>query len=93
MKRVCYGLAIPGLCITCVLFTHLAAKAVFVTLMRKSRHLAANTWQHWTSWIGCVATNTILSFIIAEGECFDYLSSWAYKQLLTLPPSPSFLIF
>lgn len=68
MKKVCYGLAIPGLCITCVLFTHLAAKAVFVKLMRKSRHLAANTWQHWVSWVGCVAGNTLLSFIIAEGQ-------------------------
>jgi hypothetical protein len=73
MKRVCYGLAIPGLCITCVLFTHLAAKAVFVRLMRKSRHLAANTWQHWAAWIGCVATNTTLSFIIAEGMFYVFL--------------------
>ena len=73
MKRICYGLAIPGLCITCVLFTHLAAKAVFVRLMRHSRHLAANTWQHWASWIGCVCTNTFLSFIIAEGASSVHL--------------------
>jgi hypothetical protein len=76
MKRVCYGLAIPGLLVTCVLFTHLAAKAVFVRFMRHSKHLTSNSWQHWSSWLGCVTVNTALSFLIAEAIPFfgDLLS-------------------
>lgn len=76
MKRVCYGLAIPGLLASCIIFAHLAAKTVFVPLLRKSRHLTANTWQHWSIWLSLVAGNTVLAFILAMSIPFfgDLLS-------------------
>ncbi|KIR42716.1 neutral amino acid transporter [Cryptococcus deuterogattii 99/473] len=67
MKKVCYGLAFPGLVVGCVLNTHLPAKYIFVRLMRNSKHLSANTIQHRVVWISCVVLNCTISFVIAEG--------------------------
>ena len=68
MKRVCYGLAIPGLLASSVIFVHLSAKTVFVRVLRNTRHLTSNSWQHWTFWLGLVVVNTALAFVLAEGE-------------------------
>lgn len=70
MKRVCYGLALPGLVVGGVLYTHIPAKYIFVRLLRNSRHLSENTWQHLAVWYGCVIFNTVISFIIAEAIPF-----------------------
>ncbi|WVQ75642.1 hypothetical protein IAR50_005271 [Cryptococcus sp. DSM 104548] len=67
MKKVCYGLALPGLTMSCVLNTHLPAKYVFVRVMRKSRHLSANTITHRVVWLACVIASCAISFVIAEG--------------------------
>ncbi|OWZ44048.1 neutral amino acid transporter [Cryptococcus neoformans var. grubii Br795] len=67
MKKVCYGLALPGLVVGCVLNTHLPAKYIFVRLMRNSKHLSANTIQHRVIWVSCVVLNCTISFVIAEG--------------------------
>jgi hypothetical protein len=50
MKRVCYGIVIPGLVIGAVLYIHIPAKYVFVRALRNTRHLTESTWQHWTAW-------------------------------------------
>jgi hypothetical protein len=88
MKRVCYGIAIPGLLVGCIIYTHLrestlqihadpsAAKGIFVRILRGSKHLSTPTWQHWTIWLCCVIGNCAISFIIAEAIPFfgDLLS-------------------
>ena len=70
MKRICYGIALPGLVVGGVLYTHIPAKYIFVRLLRHSRHLSENTWQHLVVWYGCVVFNTTISFIIAEAIPF-----------------------
>jgi hypothetical protein len=64
MKRVCYGIVLPGLVIGAVLYIHIPAKygeffsvadncsesLVFVRALRGTRHLTESTWQHWTAW-------------------------------------------
>ena len=38
-----------------------------VRILRGSRHLAANTWQHWTTWLCCTGAITIIAYCIASG--------------------------
>ncbi|OAL24452.1 hypothetical protein AYO20_10678 [Fonsecaea nubica] len=66
MKKVCYGLAIPGLLVSTTLFIHLAAKYIFIRVFRQSRHLTSNTMVHWSGWIGCTFGVTVISYIIAS---------------------------
>ncbi|GAA5824526.1 hypothetical protein JCM11251_000459 [Rhodosporidiobolus azoricus] len=66
IKRVAYGLALPGLLAAAVIYTHLPAKFVFVRLLRNSRHLTTSTATHWSVWLGSVAGCVIFSYIIAS---------------------------
>ena len=70
MKRICYGVAIPGLLVSGLLFTHLPAKYVFVRLLRGSQHLSRNTVTHWVVWLGSVAGCALFSYIIASAIPF-----------------------
>ncbi|KAH6953801.1 transmembrane amino acid transporter protein-domain-containing protein [Ilyonectria sp. MPI-CAGE-AT-0026] len=67
IKKVSYGIALPGLIVTTMLTCHLASKHVFVRILRGSRHLAANTFIHWSSWLGCTLVITVIAYIIASG--------------------------
>lgn len=82
LKKVCYGLALPGLCVSTLLFVHvsltigvrttvtdtiqIAAKYVFVRLLRGSSHLTDPTFKHWAFWLGCTFGTTMISYIIAS---------------------------
>ncbi|OAK93889.1 hypothetical protein IQ06DRAFT_90461 [Phaeosphaeriaceae sp. SRC1lsM3a] len=66
MKKVCYGLALPGLIVSTTLFVHFASKYFFMRILRGSKHLARNTPTHWITWIGCTAGNALTSYIIAS---------------------------
>ncbi|KAL1586931.1 hypothetical protein WHR41_04030 [Cladosporium halotolerans] len=67
MKKVCYGLVLPGLIVSTLLYIHLTAKYFMVRILRGSKHLAANTWQHWTTWLCCTGGITIIAYCIASG--------------------------
>lgn len=67
MKKISYGLALPGLIVSTVLYIHLTAKYIFIRALRDSKHLTANTVIHWSSWIGCVFGTTIIAYCIASG--------------------------
>ncbi|KAG9571384.1 hypothetical protein KCU71_g227, partial [Aureobasidium melanogenum] len=66
MKKVCYGLALPGLCIGTVLLCHLPAKYVLVRILRGSKYLTSNTKTHWITWLSCTTGITLISYIIAS---------------------------
>ncbi|GAA5917671.1 hypothetical protein JCM6882_008317 [Rhodosporidiobolus microsporus] len=66
IKRVAYGLALPGLFAAAILLSHLAAKMIFVRALRKSHHLTHSTPTHWASWLGCVTACVLFSYIIAS---------------------------
>ncbi|CAM1505934.1 Fc.00g115710.m01.CDS01 [Cosmosporella sp. VM-42] len=66
MKKVCYGLALPGLLVTTILVVHLPSKYIFIRVLRGSKHLAANTMIHWVTWLGCTFGITITAYIIAS---------------------------
>ncbi|KAM0568477.1 hypothetical protein ACHAP9_005390 [Verticillium nonalfalfae] len=66
MKKVCYGLALPGLMVTTVLVIHLPGKYMFVRFLRGTKHLASNTIIRWATWFGCTFGVTAIAYIIAS---------------------------
>ncbi|EXJ65988.1 uncharacterized protein A1O5_10965 [Cladophialophora psammophila CBS 110553] len=44
----------------------LAAKYIFVRILRLSRHLSSNTMAHWVGWISCTFGVSVISYIIAS---------------------------
>ncbi|WVQ96905.1 hypothetical protein IAU59_004013 [Kwoniella sp. CBS 9459] len=66
MKRICYGLALPGLYVTVTIYLHLPAKYLFLRLMKGSRHLTSNSFVHWSVWLACTGTCAALAYIIAS---------------------------
>lgn len=67
MKRVCYGLALPGLIVTTTLVIHLPGKYLFIRILRGSKHLTANSLVHWGTWLGCTGGITVIAYLIASG--------------------------
>lgn len=65
VKKVSYGIALPGLIVSGCLYVHVAAKYLFVRILRNSRHLQANTAVHWGTWLSCVFGMAAISFILA----------------------------
>ncbi|KAM0414700.1 hypothetical protein ACHAPT_013439 [Fusarium lateritium] len=67
MKKICYGLGLPGLIVSALLDIHFAAKYVFVRLLRGSKHLTSNSLTHWATWLGCTFGGTLIAYLIASG--------------------------
>ncbi|KAE8137477.1 transmembrane amino acid transporter [Aspergillus pseudotamarii] len=66
MKKVTYGIAIPGLLASTIILSHVSSKYIFVRLLQGSEHLTANTFQHWATWLGCTLGATLIAYIIAS---------------------------
>ncbi|WVR06193.1 hypothetical protein IAU60_003223 [Kwoniella sp. DSM 27419] len=66
MKRICYGLALPGLYVTVTIYLHLPAKYLFVRILKGSRHLTSNSFVHWAVWLSCTGGCAIIAYIIAS---------------------------
>ncbi|OQE39985.1 hypothetical protein PENCOP_c006G05007 [Penicillium coprophilum] len=64
IKKISYGVALPGLLVTAILWSHIAAKYWFVRILRGTRHLQTNTVVHWTVWVGSMAVTVVFGFII-----------------------------
>ncbi|GAA5914457.1 hypothetical protein JCM6882_003024 [Rhodosporidiobolus microsporus] len=74
IKRIAYGISIPGLLFTSVLNTHLPAKYIFMRVLRDSRHLTTATPTHWIVWLSCTIGCLVFSYIIASAiPVFDGL--------------------
>ncbi|KAF6831214.1 amino acid transporter [Colletotrichum plurivorum] len=90
MKKVCYGLALPGLIVTTTLVIHLPAKYIFIRLLRGSKHLTANTAKHWITWLGCTFSIAVIAYLIASSiPVFDGLVSLVgalFGTLLSFQP-------
>jgi hypothetical protein len=64
IKKISYGVALPGLLVTAVLYSHIAAKYWFVRILRGTEHLQRSTVKHWTVWVGFVLVTAIFAFVI-----------------------------
>ncbi|KLT41283.1 putative neutral amino acid transporter [Cutaneotrichosporon oleaginosum] len=65
LKKVTYGIALPGLFASVILYAHLGAKLIFVRILRGSHHLTHHTRIHWATWLGCTGFVTTVGFILA----------------------------
>ncbi|GAA6010601.1 hypothetical protein JCM10207_007757 [Rhodosporidiobolus poonsookiae] len=66
IKRISYGLALPGLFFTAFFYTHLPAKWMFFRILRNSHHLTHGTKTHWVVWLACTGGCTLFSYIISS---------------------------
>ncbi|RSL57572.1 hypothetical protein CEP54_008184 [Fusarium duplospermum] len=72
IKKIAYGIALPGLFASSTLAIHLVSKHFFVRFLRGSRHLVANSLTHWGTWIGCIFTCATVSYVSrVESLCLD----------------------
>ncbi|RAL04879.1 uncharacterized protein BO80DRAFT_431470 [Aspergillus ibericus CBS 121593] len=76
IKKISYGIALPGLIVTAVLYSHIAGKYCFVRILRGTPDLQSNTVKHWTVWIGSMLLTATLGFIMVGVVPFfdDFLS-------------------
>lgn len=76
VKKVAYGIGLIGLIVSGAFYCHVAAKYLFVRILRNSRHLQANTIVHWSTWLGCTFGLASIAFILAQAiPIFNYLVS------------------
>ncbi|RMJ16815.1 hypothetical protein CDV36_003560 [Fusarium kuroshium] len=66
MKKICYGLSLPGLIVTTVLTIHFAGKYIFLRILKGTEHLNKGTLTHWATWLSCTFGCATLSCIIAS---------------------------
>ncbi|KAL2814979.1 transmembrane amino acid transporter protein-domain-containing protein [Aspergillus granulosus] len=76
IKKISYGIALPGLVVTAVLWSHIAAKYWFVRILRGTKHLQSNTPIHWGVWITSMLVTVAFAFIVVGVVPFfnDFLS-------------------
>lgn len=75
-KKICYGVALPGLLYTALFHAHLAGKYSLVRILRNTEHLQSNTFVHWLTWILLMLVACVLGFIVAGAiPFFDDLLS------------------
>lgn len=57
-------------------YLQIPAKYIFVHLLRGSKHLISNSVTHWTVWLACTLSMTVIAYIIASAiPVFDGLVS------------------
>ena len=73
-QKVTYGIALPNFLIAGCLYSHTAAKLLFVRIFRRSRHLYSHTVLGWTTWTMLVFATVAVAFLLAVGvPIFNYL--------------------
>lgn len=76
IKIVAYAVGFIGLTVSGCLYLHVAAKYVFVRILRNSPHLQSNSFLHWATWLSCTLGLGSIAFILAEAiPIFNYLLS------------------
>lgn len=64
-RKLCYSMALPGLIVSVVLYTHIGAKWVFVRALRGTPHLTNTGVVHWTAWISSYTGCLVLAWVLA----------------------------
>lgn len=76
IKIVAYAVGFIGLWVSACLYLHVAAKYLFVRILRNSKHLQTNTVIHWSTWLGCTCGLGAIAWILASAiPVFNYLVS------------------
>ncbi|KAI0598879.1 transmembrane amino acid transporter [Biscogniauxia sp. FL1348] len=73
-SKIAFGLALPNFFVAGSLYSHTAAKLVFVRLFRHSRHMHSHTSLGWGTWTLLVLLANIAAFVLAVGiPIFNYI--------------------
>ncbi|CAG9940919.1 unnamed protein product [Clonostachys rosea f. rosea IK726] len=67
IKKVAYGIALPGLMMSAILLSHLASKYMFVRILRGTHHMTSNTLVHWSTWLGATFSIALVAYLLASG--------------------------
>ncbi|CAH0019939.1 unnamed protein product, partial [Clonostachys rhizophaga] len=67
IKKVAYGIALPGLMMSAILLSHLASKYMFVRILRGTHHMTSNTLVHWGTWLGATFSTALVAYLLASG--------------------------
>lgn len=72
--KAAYGIAIPNFLIAGSLYSHTAAKLIFVRIFRHSRHVHEHTVLGWSVWVLLILLANGAAFVLAIGvPIFNYL--------------------
>ena len=73
-SKIAYGIAIPNFLIAGSLYSHTAAKLLFVRFFRNSDHLHSHTVLGWSVWTILIFIMNAAAFVLAVGvPIFNYL--------------------
>lgn len=72
--KISFGFALPNFVIAGSLYTHTAAKLVFVRLFRRTKHLHSHTLLGWGIWGALILLANGIAFVLASGiPIFNYI--------------------
>lgn len=78
IKKIAYGIGLPGLLVSACLYIHVAAKYLFVRILRDSVHFQRNSVVHWGVWLACTFAISAVGFLLGSGiPIFNYLLALA----------------
>ena len=90
-KKIAFSFAIPTIVFLGALYGSVTARFVFFRVFgRDSRHRYSNTLKGWGTWVGIIAANWAVAFVIAEVIPFfsDLLSLMCSLFGMSSPSSP-----
>ncbi|RFU24876.1 hypothetical protein B7463_g11458, partial [Scytalidium lignicola] len=87
-----YAIGFFGLVVSACLYMHVAAKYIFVRILRNSKHLQDNSIVHWGTWLGCTASIGAIGFILCEAiPIFSFIiamiGSFCFAPLTIMLPA------
>lgn len=51
IKKIAFGIGLPGILFSTMVNQHIAAKYLFVRILRDTEHLQRKTKTHWVTWM------------------------------------------
>ncbi|GAA5859917.1 hypothetical protein JCM8547_004386 [Rhodosporidiobolus lusitaniae] len=96
IKKICYGIGLPGILMSTTINQHLACKYLFVRLLRNSDHLQRKTKTHWVTWFTVCVSVGVVGFVIAEAIPFfstllSFVSAISFTPLAIICPAMLFI--
>ena len=72
--------------------THIAAKSLFVRILRNSRHLTSDTKTHWVVWLSCTFLVGFIGWLLAEaipffGQLISLIGSLCFGPISIIAPA------
>lgn len=84
--KVSYGILLPGMLVTGLIFGHSAVKYLYVWVMRQLRatdQLTSTTFKSWSVWVGCASLFRICAFVLANAvPIFDSILAISSAALI-----------